>query len=411
MLTPGGERLCDWCWVKRTTADSMSKRQPSGQRLLLEETGWGAEFLKWLPEADAHRWRNSQLPETTDDLAAGSQPGNYLGFLYADGNSMGKHFQGCSTGGEYRRLSTLVSRSLHLALWLALNHHFRDLTGDTIPFEVIALGGDDLILLCTADRVLPLAVTVSKLFTRISARLENVDSIDEESVRVAGQAALATLAESFDETDHLTLSCAAVIAHPKQPILNIEEQARGLLSSAKRAYPGQSAIDFHIVSSSVLRDVAAVRREEYQLDDQTRLTARPLLRHEMETLQTHVSRIKGGGEGSALPRTRLNALYQSLFAGREAASFETFFLYYRLAQAQRSRLDALFDAFAIATPPTAQGPGMPWGERLRNGKPDGTFTVLADLAELYEFVPASFDETDGQEAATREEEIHANPQP
>lgn len=403
-VSPLPEALCEWCWVKRDTSDQMSKQQPRGQRLLLNETRWGADFLAHLSDPEADRWLSAELPETTDDLAALSRPANYLGFLYADGNSMGSRLQKCQSAVDYRRFSRQVSYSLRAALWLALKTHFPGPVNDKAPFEVIALGGDDLILLCAADRVLPFAITLSKLFTRISTRLADVTAIDDNRVRQAGEWALDHLDEPVDAGDPLTLSCAAIIAHPKQPILNLEKEALQLLSRAKRAYPNQAALDFHVVSSPVLRDMRDIRRDEYQLDKETHLTARPLLLDETEKLLRHVSQIKGGGEGDALPRNKLNALYQSIFSGQEAAAFETFFLYYRLGRKQRQKLDAFFQAFGIATPPTANKQGMPWGTRHRNGANDGTFTLLADLAEIYDFIPASFDL-----AAQQEEERHDNP--
>lgn len=386
-VPPVPELLCDWCCVKREKADQLSKAQSTKQRFLLDKTDWGHSFLDYIPKNRAAIWQDAELPETTDRLAALSRPNNYLGFLYADGNSMGSHLQQCTEDHQYRQFSQRVSHSLRAALWLALDSNFPNgpVNGAT-PFEVIALGGDDLILLCAADRVLPVAVTLSKLFTRISSLLAKVDDFDLDMIHEAGQRAFYDWDESLAEKDALTLSCAAVIAHPKQPILNLEQEALQLLSTAKRAYPGRPAIDFHIVSSPVLRSVTDIRRDEYQLDDETHLTARPLSVTEMEKLLTRIADIKSGSEENAVPRNKLNALYQALFTGQESAAFETFFLYYRMREGQRAKLAAFFNDFDIPTTPSPEGLGMPWGKRQRNGVEGETFTALADLAELYEFV-------------------------
>ncbi|MBX3002054.1 MAG: hypothetical protein KF893_26250 [Caldilineaceae bacterium] len=383
------EALCEWCWEKRNCSDRMSKRQPIGQRLLLDEVKWGADFLSYLTESDVHLWRNAELPETTDKLAELSRPANYMGFLYADGNNMGRRFDDCDTPEKHRHLSQQVSFSLRAALYLALNYHFPGGPVDgRIPFEVIALGGDDVILLCAADRVLPVAITLSKLFTDINTRLSTVGKIDVNAAKQAGMEALAHLKEPLTDDDPITLSAAAIIAHPKQPILNLEKEAASLLGAAKRSYPGQAVIDFHVVSSPILQNIRDIRNDEYRLDDETALTRRPLLLEEAEKLLYHVRRIKSRSEGEALPRNKLNALYQALFGGKEAAAFETFFLFYRLSQPHRQKLTAFFADFGIHTQPSVDSLGMPWGSRTVNNETQ-IYTVLADLAELHEFVAAT----------------------
>lgn len=419
VYTGGGrqEPLCAWCCAKRARADKMSRQEVSGQRFLLEQTGWGSDFLKHIEmyggTTRADLWRSAQLPATTDKLAELSRPGNYLGFLYADGNSMGSHLAQCADGDAYRAFSTRVSQSLRAALWHALDHHFpHGPVNDTAPFEVIALGGDDLMLLCTADQAIPVAITLGALFRRICQDLAKPDAevrygrrslAQIEEVSQAARAALEADRALPDEAGALTLSSAVILAHPKQPILNLEEQARQMLGAAKRAYPGQSVLDFHLVSSPVLRSMRDIRRQEYRLDERTLLTARPFLLHEMDTLFKHVHRLKFGGENDVLPRNKLNAFYQALFSERESATFETLFLYYRLARGQRDSLAAFLKAFGIELQPTTDKPGMPWGANRLSASE--YFTVLADLAELYDFVSAppttsSPATTSSQEAVT-----------
>ena len=387
-VPPVPEALCDWCYAKRIRSDDIYTDDEQHKRLRLDEIGWGKDFLDHLLPEDKTRWEGAELAETTDELAELSRPANYLGFLYADGNGMGRRFADCEDDEEYRQLSQRVSHSLRAALWLALNHHFRDRSSNgRAPFEIVALGGDDLILLCAADRTLPVAITLSRLFTRISAQLKAADISMEAAVR-AGRRALAQLGggTETEKDEALTLSCAAVLSHPKQPILNLEKEALQLLSQAKRAWPDSAAIDFHVVSSPVLRSIRDIRRYEYRLDKDIYLTARPLRLDEAEKLLCHVRRIKYGGGEDALPRNKLNALYQALFSGKEAAAFEAFFLYYRLGREQRRRLDSFFKDFDIDSPPPLNGEGMPWGNRKIDDE-EKTYTILADLAELFEFVP------------------------
>lgn len=377
---PADERLCDWCAVKRHRADDLRQDREQRQRRLLSETGWGKNFLSYLPGDEAERWLETELPETTDDLAAQSRPANYLGFLYADGNGMGARLRAIQSPDEYRRFSRLVSYSLRLALWLALRRHYPARARKTAPFELVALGGDDLILLCSAEQAVPLSITLSTLFAQISTRLNQEEVIDEQNARRVADAFIQGWQVTATE-DALSLSCGVVIAHPKQPILNLEAEARALLSQAKRTFPGQAALDFHVVSTSVLRSVDQIRREEYQLDDHLLLTSRPWTMADAATLLSHVRVLKSGGEREVVPRNKLNALYQALYRGRDAAAFEAFFLRYRLGETQRDKLDALFRQFAPAPIHGHTPIQWPWME-LDNGD---TCTVLTDVMELYEF--------------------------
>ncbi len=209
-----------------------------------------------------------------------------------------------------------------------------------------------------------------------------------EAALALGRQALEHLAAVPTGEGIFTLSCGVVIAHPGQPIQNLELRARELLRNAKRQFSRQAALDFHVVSTPVLRDLEEVRHDEYQLreKDRTRptyLTRRPLILDDAARLLCHVRQFKAGGEGVALPRSKLNALYQALFTGQDAASFEAFFLRSRLNDAQRAKLNAFFGAFGIPAdrPATADGPLFPWG---KNAKGD-VFTVFGDLIEIYEF--------------------------
>jgi hypothetical protein len=377
--------LCDTCRAKRERGDQLRNASHQGTDTRQKETNWFQQFRdSLLPPLDA-AWQETILPDDLEELAKLSQPDNYLGFLYADGNGLGDLVQRQHTEEDYRRFSRRVSFSLQAALWLALQQHFpAPRQKQVAPFELIALGGDDVILVTVADQVVPLAITLGQLFQRISAALANVPAkeLSLEHALEAGRQPSGTIG-SAPADEAFTLSSGIVIAHPGQPIHNLELRARELLRSAKRAYPGQAALDFHVVSSPVLRDLADIRREEYEVD-KALLTSRPLTLPQAEKLLHRIRSFKNGGEAAEFPRNKLHALYQALFAGRDAAVFETFFLRSRLGKEQQVMLKDLFNDFGIATarPTDPNTPLPPWG---RNAHGD-VFTVVGDMVELYEFV-------------------------
>lgn len=356
----GEDYLCTACWAKRQRADDLRKRsQGAGDDIYLRVTDWGSQFLASMSSTAFDCWIDAKLPENLSKLAELARPNNYLGFLYADGNGLGERLQQQTSEAGYRALSQRISSAMRRALWQALQHHFpQPRAGDRVPFELIALGGDDLIIVTVADQVLPLAVTLGERFS------------------VESRAA--------DTGDAFTLSLGVVIAHPGQPILNLEQQARDLLRRAKREHPGQAAIDFHIVTTPVLQPIDEIREKAYRHKvDQVRLTSRPLLLTRLARLLYHTWLFKEGGEKGALPRNKLHTLYQALSAGQDAAAFEAFFLRSRLNQAQQQKFDAFFQEFGIGLKQGADpdAPLLPWGRQANQ-----RFTPFGDLVELYEFV-------------------------
>ena len=387
------EQLCEACNAKRAQADKLrrqSVRQDDDKdEYLLALSAWGQEFIASLPLNRRALLETARLPADLDDLAKLSRPDNYLGFLYADGNGLGDRVQQQTSEDDYRRFSRRVSFSLRAALWLALQEHFPSPRNEEAPFEIIALGGDDLILATVADKVVPLAITLGERFTQISAGLAGLaaDQITLDAALAVGRHD-GVERTAADEKEAFTLSFGIVIAHPGQPILSLEQRARELLRSAKAGFPGQAALDFHVVSSPVLRDLRDIRDEEYRVGDEDEavyLTGRPLTLAQAASLLQHIISFKEGGEAEALPRNKLHALYAALFAGRDAATFETFFLRSRLNQRQDEKLRAFFKAFGIIEQPAeSHAHALPWGRDAR----DRVFTVFSDLIELYEFTPA-----------------------
>lgn len=380
------DMLCTSCYYKRARADDLRRDVAGKDTLYLADTPWGSRFLESLSADKRSLWRNAELPFTLDVLAALSRPDNYLGFVYADGNNLGDRVQQQDSEAEYRRFSKRVSFSLRAALWLALQTHFPEprqhQQTQYAPFELIALGGDDVILMTVADQAIPLALTLGRFFEHISAALADLSETEMklDKALAAGRAVQNNLDGPPQSEDVFTLSSGVVIAHPGQPILNMEEQARALLRQAKSEHSGRAAIDFHVVSSPVLRSLDAIRQQEYVRDD-AHLTSRPMTVEDAEKLLRHILVFKGGDETEAVPQSKLNALYQSLFAGRDAAEFEAFFLLSRLRETQKEKLKAFFADFDIyAQRPTT--PVLPWGVDDDNN----IYTVFGDLIELYEFI-------------------------
>jgi hypothetical protein len=261
------QALCRSCYGKRKHAEALANTPHIGNREQFEK-----EFLRCVPTKYQGLWQPDKVsqPDDVDDLGAVSQPQNYLGFLYCDGNGVGDHWRAIAqrpgvTDEDYTFFSNVLSEATREAAAEALAHCFpapRRLTDGErlIPFEIIIMGGDDLVLLVAAHRALEVATVYCEAFKRLTAE------------KLAKR-------ERLSGCRVVTASAGVILAHASQPILYLERRADELLRSAKRARESgqEGAVDFLVVSTPTLNPVNRVRREEgYEDSDHfLRRTLRP----------------------------------------------------------------------------------------------------------------------------------------
>jgi hypothetical protein len=212
-------------------------------------------------------------PDDLAELAAG----DYVALLHADGNGIGQRYKprrkegadafpgdkiAAEAHGEafFHSMRVAVRRSLVDAL----RKTFKEPSAKW-PYELLMLGGDDLLLVCRASLALEFAC---KYATELSKY---------------------TLADG----QPLTIAIGIAIAQKSYPLHRLHELAESLASSAKRLYrslpdPPEAAmgkpsvIDWQVVTQSWFEGVAEARRHSdgiaYAVDGQTEtllLTGRP----------------------------------------------------------------------------------------------------------------------------------------
>lgn len=248
-------------------------------------------------------------PTDLKDLAAGG----YIALIHADGNGIGARF---NQWRDHESEADVVEReargetffhSMRVAVRRsivgALRSTFVD-KGGTRPYEVLMLGGDDLLLVCRADKALSFALNYAQeLQCHILADGKRLD-----------------------------VALGVAIARHTYPVHRLHELAESLASSAKRLYRGlddgdkTSVIDWQVVSQSWFEDVARARRNSerirYRVDDQEEsllLTGRPYRvlcgEDSLRRLLTSVSQLSGGS-GVRAARSPLRSLRRACEAGR-----------------------------------------------------------------------------------------------
>jgi len=331
-----------------------------------------------------------QVAKTIGEIAQVSGDEKSIGFIYADGNGVGRLVEESKTIGEYRRKSDCLHMAMRQAAFTALGRHLqvgrnilRKVTEgkyETVsaihPFEIITIGGDDVLLIVPGDRALDVAITLGKTFEgKLSKCKEFAD----------GQA---------------TLSIGMVIADQHNPVYFLHSLAEDLLKSAKKRArnlvkegrsPLEGTLDFLVLKSQTMlfTDLHELRGHfpwtitSATPQEQNILTGRPFT-------WTEAGRLKRTAQvvGRGLPRSQLQALRQALRQGRLAGSM---FYLYQWARADEWRKALLrwvereWGVQAIQVPP-------PWIRLEPKSRCERYGTVWEDISEILELVPRLSDE-------------------
>lgn len=288
----------------------------------------------------------SHEPADFEELGKLARPSGYLGFISADGNTMGEKLKLLGSSASYRRFSAGLMRLLDEAERAATcAYGQRD---GKKPYIELLLGGDDLLLVTAADLALPIAHKLAQYFEDGSLPLL-------KNVGLQGK---------------LTLSVGVVLAHVDYPIAELHRLAEKRLKTAKRcsfeakdatgAGYATGAIDFEVVTSAVDRPE---ERRSYR-------DKRPYTLKGLEELLGHVCKLHD------FPPSQLQAMYESLYGSEVTATLTSLLA---LARARpRTRQLALREFFIWSSPSSRWSP--PWCG-------DDHQTALGDLVEIRPFIP------------------------
>lgn len=191
--------------------------------------------------------------KTLEEIGRGAEgkAKGYVGVIYTDGNDIGSRIEGCVTPAEYRTVSEELLRVTKEATFRALARQMllkevkcSDGQRRWIhPFEIVAIGGDDVFLIVPGDVALDIAMILCQEFE-----------------------------QQFNKK--LTMSAGVLIMHAHFPIYLARGIVEMLLKNAKKA--GRKArrnsddtapayIDFQVITgdSSLGDDLEEYRRQFY----------------------------------------------------------------------------------------------------------------------------------------------------
>jgi len=355
--------------------------------------------LSPFPQFDAAQSLARWTPQDLDEIGqcCRTQPG-YVGLVYLDGDNMGQLFSSLANRDDARLLSQAIHEAARQTVFSALARLFpvkvapsqaRKISGEypagaeplfIHPFEIITIGGDDLLLIVPADQAVSIAAEISQAFPNLL-----MSALTEKK---ASQGLLAILRSSPP-----SLSGGVVLASDHNPIHVLWNRARELKSSAKKARHHQNAaegyLDFSILLGTEIpdRDLKA-ERERYPYTIQ--LPGKPPL----SLLKRPYPAGKLGGAWAQLKQLRasdfansqMSQLAEELLHGQTHS--RQYYLYQRERITSIRNLDKVIEIL--------QGPleeaTYPWFEFQKSaGQQFTAVTALWDVAELYPFTPEKGD--------------------
>lgn len=286
------EWLCGVCLMKR------QKGREEKREFLLN-------FRKWAREKEDVEIAG-RAPQDLDKLA---EKEGKIALLYADGNNMGDLLQRQKSLESYRNISEVLTKATRETLFTALWETFGSerLARNMLPFEIIALGGDDVVVIVPASAGWALT-------TNLLDGFERHPKIQE-----------------LNEGTRLSMSAGLAIADVKYPVRYLFDLAGGLLKEAKRlAREKRTGTLCHLwLRAPVTSEDAKVILEALYVHDRTHvayhLTARPYTVAQAKQLLALAKDL------SDIPAAQRRALAESLEKGVHVS------LNYALYQVARSK--------------------------------------------------------------------------
>jgi CRISPR-associated protein Cmr2 len=332
------------------------------------------KFVQWVENAKGVKVPLEDLagrlryPQDLDTLAGA---GGRIALLYADGNNMGELLQLMPSPASYRHFSQVLESatrdSLFAAIWTVFGEDRLKDASLSFPFEIIALGGDDVVVMVPAEYGWVLALQLLKEFENHPG----IQRLEQELTKRLGESILR-------RPISLTLSAGLAIADVKYPVSFLFALAEGLLKKAKElARERRTSTLCHLwLRAPVISEEAdAVLDALYKRNSQQQtamLTARPYTREDAEKLTNLAQQL------TELPTTQRRTLAEALERGVHVS------LNYALYQAARrkGRQEVLLRAFEELGSLLDRTQTGFWF--WRNVPQEGWKTTLLDALELVE---------------------------
>src|SRR4028118_236113 len=333
--------------------------------------GWVDKFEDFLKKPSEklnkycgdNKLKDVEIAESLTQL--GSVSKGFAAYIYADGNNMGGYIQKITTPQKYQEFSDDVDNATRYAVFQALAEHLQprqlkenNKSESTLPdgawihpFEIITIGGDDIILIVPADRALAIAKTIGEQFEQILLRQVQIPGVE-----IKGDYQTQPSKKPIDLSKchrylsqnagtancQLSTSIGVLIADYKTPIYYAKKLYEQLLKSSKkrakdlkdRGYCG-GTVDFFVMKSvtAIASSIEEFRKEALTKESpqKLKLYAAPYTLHEIGGLIESVKALKK----AKFPKSQLYQIRNFLGQGKQTTILNYRYFRTRLKQGKK----------------------------------------------------------------------------
>lgn len=300
-------------------------------------------------------------PEDFGALGRLSSPQNYMGIIYADGDGMGRTIETLKTRDEYKKFAEAVDGAIYQSVSDAIAVHLQPEPdrGPTWPFDILLLGGDDLVMVTRAQSAIEVALHIVEQFPKRAK-------------------------EKWEEPLHL--SASVTLAHVNYPINSLIQLAESGLKFAKQQAAVRhrlmdekldgGLLNFLVVTSANHLDFKEYYEQALKQETGNETlyrTQRPYATSHMHTLLRQIKELKGEG----VSRGKLEQLRGAAFMSRKQGTLEGMMAVLRLRDSRQRKA-----LLALAGDKPAEQVYLPWSRRSKSE----WSTPFVDIAELIDYV-------------------------
>ncbi len=270
----------------------------------IHQKGLWQRILYHLDQAD-YSFKFPQRPKDFNVFREFVEGKEYLGLIYADANNMGARLEKLETLNEHAEFAREIDDAIHIAMSKAISKHLpitpkgSKKTPNLFPFDILLLGGDDIVMATDASKAMEVAYTIAKEFYTIT----------QKSTKIK------------EELKPCTLSIGVALAPIKYPFSLLLDIAVDALEAAKKesweahtkikGKIDDSRINFMVVTGGSIKNFDSVDNNVYRStngDNEFYATLRP---YDLEGLNRLLTAIKEGHRRN-LGRTKLHALREAV---------------------------------------------------------------------------------------------------
>ncbi len=374
-----GDLLCSSCYKKRDMGIKIRKAT--------SEKGFVWKFKEYIRKNNlSSDWLDAIPPEDLNKLGELDGSG-YIGFITADGNHMGKMLQLFEKKEDYSNFSNKLANLMQEIVFdvLARNTRPMEKAGEKIlPFEIVLIGGDDLMMFTSVKLAIRLAIEIVERFEKEShailketGLLEN-DFFERLKKGWGGGKLPITPDEPFLKYKKLSMAAGVVLCHSNFPVPALVEIGEALQKSAKKKCAeaevnySEGALDFQVITGSAVDLETARAAVPYN---------RPYSLSEFKNLIGFIEKFHQ--KDIHFPKTQMQTIYDAChFPNVSRATLATLHTLGRLKRPARKLLKEFFISFSA---PDNKYLLWPW-TYIAKGSGDQNKTAFVDLVDLFDFV-------------------------